>query len=458
LLAAAGVIALCLAACENAVEPEIRYIVNEVVVIESGIKIETAEQLAGIGRTDEYPADGEYYLANDIDLSVLWEEDPEDPPLTPYIWRPIGSTCRECEGPLRSTPPAASITNITIQNLPLWCENEHCSLGLAKTPQNPFSGILHGNSHTVSGLLLPTGTDENGYRRALYIGLFGYVHSAYIHDLTLKVANTADNRAAYTRESEEVVPCIGTLAGLAYSSRIENVNIAAENAEAGIYVTSGETGLTSYPVYIGGVIVQGINASLKNLASSAQMDVITVFSEMVGGIAGGVTGSITGAKVTGDITVTSTSNNISVGGICSFAGQIQDCAVDIENLSLTLAATIASNPKAALAGIGSGTITDCAVDIGIIKVTDNDTHQSTRILYVGGISACDTSTGSYGTINTPMEHNSVRFGKIEVTGGESASVQTVYIGGVAGFLAISGTPIPILSGHSLDSVEIAVDF
>jgi hypothetical protein len=469
LLAAAGAIALCLAACENAVEPEIRYIAGEMVVIESGIKIETAEQLAGIGLTDEYPADGEYYLANDIDLSVLWEEDPEDPPLTPYVWRPIGSTCRECGGPLHPTPEnSIRITHA----LPLKCENTHCPLYLENTPQQPFSGALHGNGYTVSGLKLPIGTEENGYKDAIYLGLFGYTSSAYIHDLTIKVANTADGRTGFESPPDSVRPGIGALAGVDSGSRIENVHIEAENNNAGLYITAKSTG--AYYVYAGGVIGLGINTTLKDVTSSARLDLIGKNYTMAGGIAGGIstlnisnmtaTDSITGAKVTGDIIVNDTGAYVVVAGICPLARLIQDCVVDINELSC--AVNLATNTQRAVAvsGIGYGAITDCDVDIGLIKLSVSDENSSTtnyRDVYVGGISAYTVPlagmTSAAASTNQIMERNKVRFGKIDVTSGETAVIRYFYMGGVTGGISVASNSTAKVIDCSVDGGEIAVN-
>jgi hypothetical protein len=450
-----GLAVLALGSCEN--ETETRYIANEVLV-PKGIRIETAEQLAGIGLSEEYPLDGEYYLANDIDLSVLWEEDPDDPPETPYIWRPIGSTCRECRGPLLPTPDAQG--NRRYHALPLLCGNrDDCSL--SGKSQQPFSGVLNGNGKTISGLKLPEGTTENGYKEALYLGLFGYVYAAYIHDLTVKVANTAVERAVYTGSGGTVIPCIGTLAGLASASRIENVQIKAEGEGMGIYVTGGAAG--SYLNYIGGVIGEGVYAFLKNVTSSAPLDVQGVDYEVVGGIAGVIldgtsdnklAGEISGAKVTGNITVTSTGYVTAVAGISPMAGKIKNCEVEMEELSLTTTRSSSGTVGyAALEGIGyASTLADCTVEIETIKLTDNDTSALERNLYAGGISATAVSGSSFSAITAPMERCRVRFSKLEVSTGEFATAGIVYVGGVAGYLSTAST----LSGHSIDGGEISV--
>jgi hypothetical protein len=451
-----GLAVLALGSCENEAETETRYIANEVIV-PKGIRIETAEQLAGIGLSEEYPLDGEYYLANDIDLSVLWEEDPDDPPETPYVWRSIGSTCRECRGPLLPTPDTNG--NRTLHALPLSCANDSCPLYNAG--QWPFYGVLNGDGKTISGLKLPSGTERSGYKDALYLGLFGYVYAAYIHDLTVKIANTNEARAVYAGSGGDVRPCIGTLAGLASSSRIENVQIEAEGEGMGLYVTGGAA--NAHYNQIGGVIGMGLNATLKNVTSSAPLDVQGVAYEVVGGIAGGIldgtgnnnpAGEISGAKVTGNITVTSTGQSTAVAGISPAAGKIENCEVEMEELSLTTALTSSTGGSAALAGIGyAPALADCAVDIETIKLMDNDTGTGARSLCVGGISSARIqANASLSNITTPIERCGIRFGKLEVSSGESAAVGNVYVGGVVGYLGSTQT----LSGYSIESGEIAV--
>jgi hypothetical protein len=414
-----------LGGCEQ--DAEQRVVVREHLVL-SGIPIETAEELAGIGIGEGYPADGEYYLTGDIDLSPLWEVGEDDPP---YVWRSIGSTCRECGGPLL---PASKTTHV----LPLRCENRDCALYLET--QTPFSGILHGNGYAISGLklpgTLPTGT-VSGYEEALYFGLFGYISTAYIHDVTVRVANTDEDRAAYSSASVGTVaeqPSFGVLAGLARGSRIVSVHIEADadSAGTGLYV-SGPVSTTTASTYIGGVIGKGIDTFLIDNASSVPLNVDGKGNEFIGGIAGTLTGEIRNAEVTGNITAASVGTTTVVAGICTYANLIRDCAVTMDALTLTLAATTGS-PTLALAGIGYGSsaVTDCDVEIKQIKVEGKDTTTTGRAFYIGGISASTIPT--YAGISSLMEGNHVTFDKLEVSLGATVRYNTVYIGGIAGFM------------------------
>jgi hypothetical protein len=387
------------------------------VLVESGIEITTARQLADIGIAEEYPADGEYYLSGDIDLSPLW--DVEKGGEAGYVWRGIGSTCRECGAPLLS----ADKINHT---LPLRCENRDCVLYLQS--QQPFSGMLHGNGNTIKGLKLPAASaGGTGYEEALYFGLFGFINTAYIHDLTVEVANNKDERAAYSSPTAATVnakPSFGVLAGVARGSRIENVSIIpAATTGAGLYV-SGPVSATTSAAYIGGVIGQGFNTLLANVSSESVLDVTGVGIEYTGGIAGSMTGTISGAKVLGNINVYKDGDKkgSNVAGICAETVTtpsvvIQGCKVKMESLTAT------SN-GGSISGIGTGNITDCSVDIDLIKGVINYTSGAAGGFTVGGISAKPTSD---------IERCDVSFATLEVsTATDKTAYGTTYIGGIFG--------------------------
>ena len=437
---AAVVICGCVLAaqgCEN--ETEIRYVAN-LVPLTRGTAISTAEQFASIGRDADYPANGEYYLTDDIDLSPLWVVEEGE---KAYVWRSIGSTCPGCDGPLLPTV-AGSPAGLQHHALPLRCNNSSCLLN--GEPQQPFSGILHGNGKTISGLRLPNKMNTGDYKEAIYFGLFGYINDAVIENVTVTVANTAEDpdtdnpdragRAAYAGTATSAVqPSFGVLAGYARNSTIANVFIKADSAESGLYVTSPVSS-TNASNYIGGVVGNGLDASITDAASSVALDVDGKGYDCVGGIAGALTsGKIRGANVTGNITADSTGTYLVVAGISTIASQIRDCAVTMGAISLTVAATT-GNPLLALAGIGYGSdaVTDCAVSIDNICVVSNDTSNA-RQYYVGGISASTVSPGgsSYAGISSLMERNNVTFETLSVTLNESAQNQTTYIGGIAGY-------------------------
>jgi hypothetical protein len=427
-------LALALTACQNEVEVVQRSIAD-IEYVPAGIRIETAEELVKIGLYDQYPADGTYYLGNDIDLSVLWQDKAD------YVWHPIGSTCRYCEGPL--FPVNKGSGSGTAHVLPLRCENRDCDLFDQSQP--PFSGILHGNGKTIKGLKL-TGGDE-----ALYRGLFGYLNTAYIHDLTIRIANTEDDWITYAGTDLAVEPHIGTVAGLARSARIENVLVGADVLDSGIAGTPGlyvaAPAISSNGSYIGGIIGQGIDSSLKDVRFSVPLDVTGLSKEYVGGIAGYSTGGIESAAVTGQgITVNNTGGPISyLAGISPSALFLRNCTVKITNLKLDVGATASSSAMtASLAGIGYPTTagempTGCDVNINLIHLFSTDAADTggSRTYVVGGITAA--TYGSTG-ISKSIEGNRVRFGKIEVKN-ENGKYSTPYIGGLVGWLSAATTEV-----------------
>jgi hypothetical protein len=312
--------------------------------------------------------------------------------------------------------------------------------------------VLHGNDHVISGLKLPgklpTGT-VSGYEEALYFGLFGYISTAYIHDVTVRVANTYENRAAYSSATVGTIneqPSFGVLAGLSRGSRIVNVHIEADTdsaATTGLYV-SGPVSAPDGKTHIGGVVGRGFDTFLIDSTSSIPVNVDGKGSEIVGGMAGGMTGEIRGAEVTGQITVVNDGGYTSIAaGICTGpsldASQtgttlMQDCKVKISALTLTITGTYTQGtPSATVAGIGYGSIADCTVDIYEIKIASNSS--GTRNFYAGGILAGTSNNNSLYSV----ERSRVRFDKLEVTAGEGLPYSSVYVGGIAAQMANSST-------------------
>ncbi|MDR2343492.1 MAG: hypothetical protein LBD86_03045 [Spirochaetaceae bacterium] len=425
------------------------------VSVPPGIRIETAEQLANIGLVEEYPADGEYYLGNDIDLSALYEKDEnrfDVTPGTPYVWRAIGSTCRQCGGPLVPTTFRDAV-------LPLICKNMECALYNEEQP--PFSGVLHGNGKTISGLKLSGGTKDeaatdggatDGYAGAYFIGLFGCINNAYIHDLTVELANTAEERIAYTGAyaGSDPWPSIAALAALARGSKITDITLRAAEGDCGLYVTTVLVGTAPQNI-VGGAVGEGYATELTNITSSLPLDIDGNGEQYVGGIAGRIktTGGIWNAEMTGPITVNSTGTTSEVAGICTSVagGVIENCTVTMDELILNVAAdTITSTGAAKLAGIGRPlTVKDCLVDIDRIVLRSEDTFGGTfvRTYEVGGISSSSSTS--------KIERCRVRFDELKVTGTETAQWGTTYIAGLAGN---TGT----ITDSSVEGDTITVEF
>jgi hypothetical protein len=408
----AAALVLILLGCEDPVT-ELRYVDREVSV-PFGIRIETAADLAKIGIDPEFPVSGEYYLGEDIDLSVLNTGTAgEEEGGKPYVWRPIGSTCKECGGPLIS-----SGANST-QSLPISCINEDCTLfGVS---QRPFSGIFHGNGKKISGLVLSGGTEEDGYKGALYVGLFGYIQGAYIHDLTIELANTAEQRIGYTGESISDKPHIAVLAGFARNARIANITLQVKET-GGLYVTAVAT--TTGTTYAGGAVGSAYDTTLTGITSSIPLDINGGGEQTAGGIAAALTtGEISNAEMTGNIRVES-GTGLSVGGIGgTIGGTLKNCTVNLEAMTIQMARTTGVGGSVSVGGIaGSGDqIIDCTAEITTIKVDSTDTVA--RNIYMGGL-AGSTSQG--------IENSRARFDTLQVTAEDTTPYMSIFVGGLVG--------------------------
>ena len=413
-----------------------------------GIRIETAAQLAKIGIDPEFPANGEYYLGNDIDLADWKPEssEGEEDPAT-YRWRAIGSTGRECGRPLVPQGTGTSLRALV-------CINDACDL--YETEQEPFSGILHGNGKKISGLVLSGGTGD--YAGAAYIGLFGYVQGAYIHDLAIEVANTADDPVEYTgsEDFEIAYMYVGALAGYAKNSRIEGIRVSGN---PGLSLTLSRTNN-----YVGGAVgyatittLSGINAAISLNTREGGSEGASI-AQSVGGIVGSLnTGEISDSTMRGDLaaqfahagtknvggignggthkrnkavldafTVRSKRESINgtyilVGGIASSATTIQDCAAEFKTLDLDVEdPTVTFLYADGLVG-NVPTMTNSHARFDKITVTDKSGSGSGSI-YVGGLA---------GNASTSITRSYLEGGTIEVAG-EGEDTPWFYVGGLAG--------------------------
>jgi hypothetical protein len=406
---------------------ELRYVDREVPT-PFGIRIETAAQLGKIGLDPEFPSNGEYYLGNDIDLADWGKpETPAEPGETPtepttYLWKPIGSTCPECGGPL-----------IPVSGAALTCQNEDCALfGVS---QEPFSGILHGNGKKISGLVLsPQGEDT--YKDPVYVGLFGYIQNAQIHDLTLELVTTSTPADSDTENELITALYLGALSGFARGSRIENITVQP-NPGPGLSLE-----LSRANNYVGGVVGKAEGTSFITIASTVGLktqETTGVGAHAVGGIAGELaSGAISKANMRGDI-------ELGIAGPGSkYAGGI------VGNAS----------------GQG-GTLTKNEVVLGALKIQTNvpDSSQTAPSIYAGGIAGSTASvlacSAQLGTLEltadeglTPLrssvgglcgggaiENSSARFESITVTGTDTMSTSggypNVYVGGLTGSGAVT---------------------
>jgi hypothetical protein len=226
------------------------------------------------------------------------------------------------------------------------------------------------------------------------VGLFGYVQGAYLHDLTLELANTADEPVAYTGTggaSPEMY--IGGLVGSAQGSRIEDIKLQAKPG-AGLYVSSIGA------VNAGGAVGKAAGTVLFNSTSTIPLNIEeatgTITSLYAGGIAGNLdTGEVSSSTMRGNITIESAGlTTKSVGGI---VGNI----------------------------VKNGTLKNNTADFGTLKVHTNlETTGAAGAIYAGGI------TGNGGTIQGCV----AKFVTLEIAP-EGLAVSSIRAGGLGGATA-----------------------
>jgi len=370
---------LPLVSCENETIVRERLVDDPYTVeVPYGTRIESVVDFVKIGVDEEWPLSGEYYLAEDIDLSeVITDETP---------WLPIGT-----DG------------------------------------DNPFTGVLHGNSKKITGLKLPGGD-------AQYTGLFGYLNGAYIHDLTVECVNKADEvielelrDAANSKDKY-----IGLLAAYAKSAKLHRIT----GSEIKLNVESPEssTGI----LYLGGLLGYCENTELK--WSNADIKISGKNKDSAGalycgGIAGRVKcGTLSGLEVRGsiDAIVVIQSKNHYIGGIAGYveSAPLLYIPVLFEN-NISEISSITVNSETPLPALWAGgliawasttyvTIKNCFVNSDMNLSITTPVGDSTSPFNAGGI------LGVGGTLS-----NCGINGKLTMTvifGGKSA----VYAGGLAG--------------------------
>jgi hypothetical protein len=362
-------LAVFILACENPAANIIE--VPNYIVIISGTPINSAEELAKIGTDENFPLAGEYYFAADIDLSgAEW---------TP--WVPLGSAGA------------------------------------------PFTGILHGNGKTISGLTL------DGSGTAQYIGLFGYTYTAKIEDLTVKITNRADSALELSFAG---IQYIGAFAAYAEQTKLSNITVIGNAAGAGIKSVKSGSGAH----YVGGVIgyAKGPHV-MKNLHSS--IPVLAGTALTVAQYAGGIVGysSLTvmsGCEVTADsVESTGTGGAFYAGGIAGYAGSsIED---SISNVLSVKAEGSGTGAKYAggITGYSSGAIVKRIRWTGT-TVLGKSTGTAGGSIYAGGIIGLGTSS-TQGSVTNP---------EAEIKA-ESAGTGDIWVGGIGGSTIAIESSVPV---------------
>lgn len=175
----------------------------------------------------------------------------------------------------------------------------------------PFKGVLKGNGHTISGLMINRPANNN-------IGLFGYMAGATVNDLTIKATSITG--------STNVGTLVGNVSGTTFTNCTVKVS-AANGVKASGYLGGivgrsssctftncdyeGNITATGNTGYAGGVVGYASSGSLADCDVAGTVNA----KAYCGGVAGALIGvSLTNINMNGTVTGTS-----SIGGIVGIA-------------------------------------------------------------------------------------------------------------------------------------------
>ncbi len=188
---------------------------------------------------------------------------------------------------------------------------------IGNSTTHPFKGHFNGDSHTISNLVVNSGSPQ-------YCGLFGYVtgtsaDTCDIHDLVIRGSFTG---GSYT----------GAVVGNISYGKIYNVTnfatisgynnyhggIAGYAAYTDILRCSNRANITGSQ-YTGGIVGYAVNGS-RHVEYCVNSGHVTSNSSYVGGVAGRSSIYVQYCTNSGDVTSTSTDASSYVGGISGYAG------------------------------------------------------------------------------------------------------------------------------------------
>lgn len=135
----------------------------------------------------------------------------------------------------------------------------------------PFKGVLKGNGHTVSGLMINRPANNN-------IGLFGYMTGATVTDLTVKATSITGSTN------------VGTLAGYVSGTSFTNCSVNVSSAN-GVKASD----------YIGGMVGRSLSSTFTNCEYTGNINA-TGSTGYAGGLIGhATTGSLTDCSITSTV-------------------------------------------------------------------------------------------------------------------------------------------------------------
>jgi len=171
------------------------------------------------------------------------------------------------------------------------------------TQKMPFSGVLDGNNHKISNLTIKSSEQ--------YVGLFGYINSGTVKNMTLENVNITGTSSSETQY-------IGGLAGFCYRTVIEGVQVKRSNTK--------DTG-TSY-IYIGGLVGYVQLGEIRNSFAD---------TNIVGGMGtsyiGGLVGSVNAASNANIIEQSYSKGKITIGSGLSCVGGLVGSVSNAQNTS-----------------------------------------------------------------------------------------------------------------------------
>lgn len=213
-----------------------------------------------------------------------------------------------------------------------------------------FKGVLDGNGHKISGLVI-NGKDVSG---SFFGGLIGYskgsVKNLVIEDIKINVDNV---RYAY----------VGAVVGSSSVGNIENCLVTGEINVSGVSVSSCVGGITG-GVYSGKVIGCENRANVTSEGSTIN----------IGGIAGMAYAPITECANTGFVSGTGR-GDVFTGGIAGAGKVVTDCF----NIGSVQGNSKCDGYAGGIIGRNEGAVTDC-YNAGVISLAAN-TYE-----YCGGVS------------------------------------------------------------------------
>lgn len=217
------------------------------------------------------------------------------------------------------------------------------------TRTSPFSGTFDGDGNTISGLVLNAPASDD-----TYVGLFGFVQSGTLQDLTISdavIQSTADNAS--------FLWAFGTLAGSVLSTEIQNITVLGTQAKLSMQGCS--YGL------IGGVV--GLADFITRASSSLPASTIShcTVEDLSVTYAGAADYHIsTGGILGGQGKVASDNSAIGIGNPVTFSGLatvLEHCTV--QDFSVSRHADSTSSPYEMMGGIvgyarSAGSISNCS--------------------------------------------------------------------------------------------------